>query len=194
MKKLAILFPGVGYTCVKPLLYYTASLASDHGYEIMKLDYGEDIHTFKGRSMEELEPLAEKIRSRVIAVLGEVKAEEYEDILMISKSIGTVAACMAEKELGWHVRHFLMTPVPAAFPLLGDVEGCFVAGTADPFTDAELIRKAAKKYPDKVGAIFEDCNHSLEKKGDTFADLCNIKTVLDCMNTKIFDKGSRYPI
>ena len=29
MKKLAIMFPGVGYTCVKPLLYYTASAAAD---------------------------------------------------------------------------------------------------------------------------------------------------------------------
>ena len=33
MKKLAIIFPGVGYTCTKPLLYYTASMAAERGYE-----------------------------------------------------------------------------------------------------------------------------------------------------------------
>ena len=49
MKKLAIIFPGVGYTCTKPLLYYTASMAAERGYEIIRLDYGQDIHTFHGR-------------------------------------------------------------------------------------------------------------------------------------------------
>ena len=40
MKKLAVIFPGVGYTCTKPLLYYTASMAAERGYEIIRLDYG----------------------------------------------------------------------------------------------------------------------------------------------------------
>lgn len=50
MKKLAVIFPGVGYTCTKPLLYYTASMAAERGYEIIRLDYGQDIHTFHGRT------------------------------------------------------------------------------------------------------------------------------------------------
>ena len=37
MKKLAVIFPGVGYTCTKPLLYYTASMAAERGYEIIRL-------------------------------------------------------------------------------------------------------------------------------------------------------------
>ena len=56
MKKLAVIFPGVGYTCTKPLLYYTASMAAERGYEIIRLDYGQDIHTFHGRTPAELEP------------------------------------------------------------------------------------------------------------------------------------------
>ena len=42
MKKLAIIFPGVGYTCTKPLLYYTASMAAERGYEIIRLDRSEE--------------------------------------------------------------------------------------------------------------------------------------------------------
>ena len=56
MKKLAVIFPGVGYTCTKPLLYYTASMAAERGYEIIRLDYGQDIHTFHGRTPAELAP------------------------------------------------------------------------------------------------------------------------------------------
>ena len=31
-KKLAVFFPGVGYNCDKPLLYYTKKLAKEHGF------------------------------------------------------------------------------------------------------------------------------------------------------------------
>ena len=31
-KKLAVLFPGIGYHCDKPLLYYSAKLAGAAGY------------------------------------------------------------------------------------------------------------------------------------------------------------------
>lgn len=31
-KKIAVLFPGIGYTCDKPLLYYTGKLAVARGY------------------------------------------------------------------------------------------------------------------------------------------------------------------
>ena len=57
MKKLAVIFPGVGYTCTRPLLYYTAAMAAEHNYEIIRLDYGQDIHTFRGRTPSELEPV-----------------------------------------------------------------------------------------------------------------------------------------
>lgn len=38
--KLAVVFPGIGYTADKPLLYYTGRLASKHGYQIRTVSYG----------------------------------------------------------------------------------------------------------------------------------------------------------
>lgn len=38
--KLAVLFPGIGYTCDKPLLYYGAKLAKSYGYEVKRVEYG----------------------------------------------------------------------------------------------------------------------------------------------------------
>ena len=35
-EKIAVLFPGIGYTCDKPLLYYTGKLAVARGYKIVK--------------------------------------------------------------------------------------------------------------------------------------------------------------
>ena len=69
MKKLAVLFPGVGYTCTKPLLYYTASAAADHDYEILRLDYGQDIHTFRQRTPEDLAPVIRLALKRTLEAL-----------------------------------------------------------------------------------------------------------------------------
>ena len=39
MSKLAVVFPGIGYTVDKPLLHYSRRLAADAGYEIKLLPY-----------------------------------------------------------------------------------------------------------------------------------------------------------
>lgn len=178
MKKIAIMFPGVGYTCVKPLLYYTASAAADKGFEVIKLDYGKEIHEFRGRSQEDLLPVIEIGEIRSYNQLKGINWKEYDRILFISKSIGTTIACRMEKRLGIKAIQFLMTPIPSTIPYLDGIEGCFFSGTGDPYIAEELVRKAAKEYPDKVGGIFEGCNHSLEKKGDTEGNLSNLMAVI----------------
>lgn len=37
MKKLAIVFPGIGYHCDKPLLYYSKKIAVSNGFEIKEV-------------------------------------------------------------------------------------------------------------------------------------------------------------
>lgn len=39
-KKIAVIFPGVGYHVDKPLLYYSRKLADQYGYEVVCADYG----------------------------------------------------------------------------------------------------------------------------------------------------------
>ncbi len=183
MKKLAILFPGIGYTCVKPLLYYTGSLAAELGYEVLRLDYGQDIHTFRGRTPEEMRPIQKLALKRTLDQLEKVPFQEYESLLFISKSIGTVVACKTEiiLQLSDKTRHFLMTPIPDTLPYLKDVNGIFLSGTGDPYISADLVRNAASSWPEKTGGIFEGCNHSLEKPGDIMEGLKNLTLVCTCL-------------
>ena len=178
MKRIAVMFPGVGYTCGKPLLYYTAQAAKEAGYEIIRLDYGEDIHTFKGRNMEELESVIQKAFGRSLECLKKVNWEDYGEVLFVSKSIGTVVACRMEQALGIRAYQFLMTPIPHTLPWLGQVKGIFFAGTADPYIPEEMVRQAAKNHPEMAAGIYEGCNHSLEKPGDVLAGLDNLKDVV----------------
>ena len=187
MKKLAVIFPGVGYICAKPLLYYTAAMAEEYGYETIRLDYGKDIHSFKGRTPDALKPVTQLALSRVMPALLDLPAASYEEVLFISKSIGTVIACQAEKELTLSrpVRHFLMTPIPATLPYLNNIEGIFFSGTADPYISSEQVREAALTHPEKTGIIFEGCNHSLEKKLDTLGNLDRLRQILDCLSSML---------
>lgn len=184
MKKLAVLFPGVGYTCTKPLLYYTASAAADHDYEILRLDYGQDIHSFRGRTPEDLAPVIRLALKRALHQLEQTDFRQYDRILFISKSIGTVIACESEKQLHLEgkVRHFLMTPIPSTLPYLKHADGIFFSGTSDPYISESEVRKAARRYPNKTGGIFEGCDHSLERRGDTLGNLKNLKQIVECLN------------
>ena len=38
-EKLAVLFPGVGYQIDRPLLYHSAKLARERGYEVCTVSY-----------------------------------------------------------------------------------------------------------------------------------------------------------
>ena len=40
MKKIAVLFPGIGYHADKPLLYYSKKLVMNKGYKIADVKYG----------------------------------------------------------------------------------------------------------------------------------------------------------
>ena len=48
--KLAVFFPGIGYHCDKPLLYYSRKLAQEWGYEeTMALSYTYDDGNIRGK-------------------------------------------------------------------------------------------------------------------------------------------------
>ena len=68
-KKIAVLFPGIGYTCDKPLLYYTGKLAVARGYKLVKVEYGNFPSGIK-ENKEKMEKAirAEKLKKEVIDV------------------------------------------------------------------------------------------------------------------------------
>ena len=39
LHKLAVIFPGIGYTADKPLLYFGRRIAVEYGYEVRIMDY-----------------------------------------------------------------------------------------------------------------------------------------------------------
>ena len=79
-KKIAVLFPGIGYTCDKPLLYYTGKLAVARGYKLVKVEYGN----FPSGIKENKEKMEEAFRcglEQAEKILQDICWEEYADLL-----------------------------------------------------------------------------------------------------------------
>lgn len=195
MKKIAVFFPGIGYTCSKPLLYYTASMARDYGYEVITLDYGQDIHSTRGRGPQELEQVTKLALKRIIPRILELNLNSYDDVVFVSKSIGTTIAL--EVEIGLKpvkpFRHFLFTPLEQTFPYIQKANAVFFSGTADPYIPTDVIRTAGRKYASKSGGIFEKCNHSLEIPGDTIGNIERLEQILKCFKW-LLDQIQDFPV
>ena len=91
MKKLAVFFPGIGYTADKPLLYYSRKLAAELDYEVLSLSYGGFPKKPKG-DPEKLRACFRLAAEQASEQLAEVRWKHYDEIVFVTKSIGTAVA------------------------------------------------------------------------------------------------------
>lgn len=176
MSKLAVYFPGIGYHCDKPLLYYARSIAGGQGYqEYRRIDYAYNAGNIRGHE-EKMREACEALFSQAEAELADLVWTDYDEVLFVSKSIGTViAAGYAKKYELSRVRHILYTPLAQTFLFAPD-HGIAFIGTADPWSDTEEILRLSEANHIPV-TVYEGCNHSLECD-DTLKNIENLKDVM----------------
>lgn len=177
-KKAAVFFPGIGYTCDKPLLYYGAKLAAEKGYEIIRVPYGNFPPNVKGDAAKMYQCFV-SAREQAEDILRDVEWEEYGDIVFFSKSVGTVVALSYAAEHGLDAAQVLFTPLAETFrfPV---IVGSAVAfhGTGDPWAKTEQIVQICEEKKILLH-LTPGANHSLEC-GKVKRDL---KTIRDTMNS-----------
>lgn len=187
MSKIAVFFPGIGYHCDKPLLYYGRSIAYNSGYEFTRnVGYSYKAGNIRGNDAK-IKETYEALFPQAEAALAEIAWDEYEDILFVSKSIGTIiAASYAEKYSLKRAKHILYTPLTQTF-LFAPGNAIAFIGRADPWSDiGEVIRLAEKNHIPLT--VYEGCNHSLE----CGEPLKNIEILKDAMQ-KTMEFLTRHP-
>ena len=177
MKKLAVMFPGIGYTTDRPLLYYASKLAAKYGYESVRLDF----RNIKGgkealKNPEKLKTLLGQGIDTAMAGLSETDFSEYGDIIFISKSYGTVIAAAIAKQQGIPAKQVYLTPIASFAQFVQEGNGTAFFGTADPFADADEIERICKDKGLKWHRV-PDANHSLETE-DVYTNIEVLKEVL----------------
>ena len=160
LRRLAVLFPGLGYTCDKPLLYYAGKLAEQHGYTVRRLNY-TDLPANAKKDPSQLALAVSKATSQTFAALDGIDFDAYDQVLLIAKSIGTQIACAYLDARQLTAAAVLLTPLEETFRCSARADLAF-HGTRDPWApDSEAIRRACREKGIRL-IEYEGANHSLE--------------------------------
>lgn len=161
MKKLAVIFPGIGYHSERPLLYYAKKLAKESGFDIVEVSYDNLPKENKLLAFQMAMEMAEEI-------LEPILFETYDSILFISKSIGTEVASTYEERIEKKVYNIYFTPIEESLPILHS-EGIVFTGTSDTWVKTENVVATCEKKGLKLYTT-EHANHSMEV-GSVLEDL-----------------------
>ena len=95
MKKLLTIFPGVGYGLDSPLLYYADFVYEAKGFDRIHMNY-QNIFANKDLSLEEK---LQKVREYVLEQVKDTNFDSYDEVVFLSKSVGSVEAGILAKRL-----------------------------------------------------------------------------------------------
>ena len=166
--KICVLFPGIGYTTEKPLMYYSGKYASQIGYELVRLKFHDLPSGAKGNK-EIMGKAVDLAFDQAMELLRDVEWSQYDEILFIGKSIGTVVAAKYGKALALHASYVFLTPLEETFLYAEPKAGIVCHGTADPWADTAVITKKCEELNVPL-YLYEKANHSLET-GDVSRDM-----------------------
>lgn len=186
MSKIAVYFPGIGYHCDKPLLYYCKNIACELGYENYRnVNYTYKAGNIRGNTQKMMEAY-ETLFSQTEAQLADIAWFKYDDVLFASKSIGTIIATSYAKKYELKcTKHILYTPLAQTFLFAPDHAISFI-GTADPWINTDEIIMLSKTNHIPL-TVYEGCDHSLECDNT----LKNLETIKDVMQkTMDFCRGT----
>ena len=178
MEKLAIVFPGIGYTSDKPLLHYARRIAAELGYEVRLISYTG----FPKKILGDREKMAESYRiakSQTKAQLAKIDLSRCDDLLLIGKSIGTIlAAKLADKSSADRVRLVLYTPMEDTFRY--SLKNAVVfTGSEDPWVGGAESRIPALCEEKQIPCfVIPGANHSLEC-GSVLQDIHTLHGVME---------------
>ena len=180
--KIAVIFPGIGYTAVMPLLYYTAEALMNNGYAALLVNYDYSHERFRALSdAKKIEWLNFDGKACYDAAIS----ADYKEVLLVGKSLGGFALShLSEIHKG---KTIWMTPLlRAGHAVRGDViypamkkhakGNLFVMGTSDPNYDEGRVTEL-KKLGGKL-LVVDGANHSMEIDGSPEKSLDVLKKVL----------------
>ena len=170
MKKLIIIFPGVGYGLDSPLLYYTDFLYEIKGFDRIHMNYQG---IFSNRDLS-LENKLQKVREYIFEKVKDINFDLYDEVVFLSKSVGSVEAGILAERLKIKVIHVFITPIEEAI-LYCNSESYVVIGTQDKAY--EIYKEHCDK--NKIKALYiKDANHSLEVEGQPYESIDVLKRVM----------------
>ena len=170
-KKIVISFPGGrGYEI--PLLYFGSKHFEDKGYEKIFVN-----HPASGE--KDFDSLLENAGK----VVESIDFREYDDVVFIGKSIGTLIACRIKEKYNIPASLILFTPVEGALPYINKDNNILLVAAAekDRHWDTKILQEHCKKVNVKC-YVEPNIGHRMEVMNDLCRNLEVIRNVIECLN------------
>lgn len=160
---IAVCFPGTGFTCKEVLFERLGADYAKREYDVIKLDFSH----IPFREIESLEEAIAVAQRAVKRQLSHVSFLEYEDVVFLSKSLGTILALEHDNANNIRARHLLLTPLNKTLSQVHPETRviAMVLGTQDRF----LTGRALASFCEGRGirhCLIEGVNHSLKDDVD----------------------------
>lgn len=168
-KRLVVSFPG-GRGYEVPLLYFAAKYFEDLGYEKIFIQNPTD-----GDKYENVE-----------RVISAIDFSEYEHVVFVAKSAGTIHACKIKERYQIPVSMILFTPMPDALLYINKANSISLVagGEKDRHLDSKVLKELCEK--EAVPCYIEpNIGHRMEVKNDLKRNLEVIMNVISKIEIKI---------
>ena len=176
MKQITVFFPGIGYHCDKPLLYFSQKIAQEAGYqEVIPLRYHCLISDIRGNP-EKMRKAGLALFAQTEEALKDVPWSQYSDILFVSKSVGTAISAAYARKYKLECRNIFYTPVALTFAE-SPCNGIAFTGTRDPWVETDVVENGCKQAGIPL-TVIQDANHSLET-GFPMRDISILENVME---------------
>ncbi|TDL34275.1 alpha/beta hydrolase [Jeotgalibacillus sp. S-D1] len=179
--KLAIIFPGQGYTVQGPLLHYSTGIFLSQSYDVLHVNYQYNHNAYKSFTMEEL---SEAIKHDCETVIEKtIAAKSYEQYCLIGKSLGTIAMSAEIKRQEFidaktiwltpllqrdDVFDAMVTSKQKGLCFIGDNDRCYIKDRYSRIKD----------NPSIASRLFHNANHSLEIEQSVGESINILKTIM----------------
>ena len=166
-----LIFPGKRYGIDRSLLYFLDKYIDG---ESIYFEYDSPRYLNDSKNINEIIDDAYNFSKEI---LESKKLDEYTEVIVIAKSIGTlVSTKLRNEKLIKASKFILLTPINETIPFLK--QGDFiVTSLKDSYVDASLLKAKENYFP--FLTIYEDLPHSLEYTNNFYKTFDLQKEILD---------------
>ena len=171
--RLALIFPGLHYSCDKPLLYYTGMALTTRGFDLLQC--WEDYTQPAIAALPRLELAGRMAEDGAVLLRAGREQRDYRQFLLAGKSIGTLTmGSLLASEPGLAGATTLwLTPLLHLAPVAGVARSLkgpalFAGGDQDGTYDPQVIAEL-QRLPNATTLTVPGGDHSLNVAGDPLA-------------------------
>ena len=129
-------------------------------------------------NLEKMKRAFEQAMDQSNKILSPYHFSLTDDLLIISKSVGTVVSGAWQRQNGLRAKNIYFTPVEATFDFINAESGIVFHGTKDPWVESNVVIENCNRLHLPL-FLTEEANHSMEK-GNAIVDLENMHRIMQC--------------